>query len=162
MPNSIPSKYFQDYIPGNVCFGCGRDSHDGLQISSFWKGDDAICIYNSHDRYQGWKNIMNGGIIATLIDCHTMCTAAAHAYNMEERELGSLPIYKYATGTITVKYLKPTPNDKPVTLKARVTEQKGKKSTLECEVYVDGVKTAEAKVIGIRVYSSNEEKGIFS
>lgn len=155
-------KYFQDYIPGNICFGCGRDNHEGLKISSYWDGDEAICEFNSDPRYQGWKNIMNGGIIATLIDCHTMCTAAAHAYKLEDRDLGSMPQYKYATGTLTVKYLKPTPNNKPLTLKARVTEQKGKKSTIECEVYVDGVKTAEANVIGIRVYSSAEEKGIFT
>ena len=154
-------KYFQDYIPGNVCFGCGRDNHEGLSISSAWEADEAVCTFHSEEKYQGWENIMNGGVIATLIDCHTMCTAAAHAYKLEERELGSLPIYKYATGSLTVKYLKPTPNDKPVILKAKVTEQKGRKSTIECDVYVDGIKTAEATVIGIRVYTSDGEKSIF-
>lgn len=155
-------KYFQDHIPGNICFGCGRDNHEGLNISSYWEDKEAVCIYHSDDRFQGWKNIMNGGIIATLVDCHTMCTAAAHAYRLEKRELGTLPTYKYATGTLTVKYLKPTPNDKPVELRATVIEQKGKKSIIECAVYSEGVKTAEANVVGIRVFSSDQEKGVFT
>lgn len=152
------SKYFQDHMPGNICYGCGRDNHFGLKIRSYWEGDEAICIWNSEEKYQGWKNILNGGVQATLIDCHSMCTAMAYAYRQEGRGLDSQPEYKYATGTMTIKYLKPTPNDKPIELRASVLEQKGKKTTVQCDVYVDGLKTAEANVIAIRVFDSSKEK----
>ena len=66
--------------------------------------------------YQGWPKIMNGGIIAN--DCHCMGTAMAYAYKTEGRSLDSKPYYKYATGTLKVKYIKPTPN-KEVKLIAR-------------------------------------------
>ena len=151
------SKYFQDHMHANVCFGCGKDNHEGLQIKSYWDGDTSICKWTSEEKYHGWKNILNGGVLATLIDCHTMCTAAAYAYKLEERSLGSLPDYKYATGTLTVKYLKPTPNDKPIELRAKVTEQRGKVTTVLCDVFVEGLKTAEATVIAIRVFDSSKQ-----
>ena len=43
-------EYFQDSMPGNVCFGCGNDNHDGLQIKSFWEGEEAVCIWQSEEK----------------------------------------------------------------------------------------------------------------
>ncbi|MEM9850034.1 MAG: hotdog domain-containing protein [Bacteroidota bacterium] len=158
----MESKYFQDHLVGNVCFGCGRENEAGLQISSFWEGEEAVCYWESEEKYQGWKGIMNGGILATLIDCHTMNTAMAAAYAAEDRALDSQPVYRYATGTITVKYLRPTPNDQPVELRATVTEIKGRKVRLNCIVKSKDIVTAEAQVIAIRVFDSSEEKhGVF-
>ncbi len=148
--------YFQDFIPGNVCFGCGNDNHQGLQIKSYWDGDISVCIWNSETKYHGWENLLNGGILATLIDCHCMCTATAAAYQAENRYLNTEPTYRFATGTITVRYLKPTSNDKPVELRAKVTEIKGKKVTLNCDVLSENIKTAEAEVIAIRVFDSSQ------
>ena len=149
--------FFQDHMPGNVCFGCGRDSHDGLKISSYWEGEEAVCIWKSQEKYQGWKDILNGGILATLIDCHTMCTAMAAVYQSENRTLESKPIYRYATGTIKVKYLKPTSNLHPVELRAKVTEMKGRKVVLKCVTISQGVITAEADIVAIRVFDSSKE-----
>jgi acyl-coenzyme A thioesterase PaaI-like protein len=149
--------YFQDHMPGNICFGCGRDNHDGLKISSFWQGEEAHCIWTSQAKYQGWKGVLNGGILATIIDCHTMCTAMAYAYKSENRVLDSKPIYRYATGTLTVKYLKPTLNDQPITLKAKVVETKGRKTVLTCDVISNGELTAQAEAIAIRVFDSSKD-----
>ena len=57
------------------------------------------------------------------------------------------------TGRLTVSYLKPTPIDKPVELRATITEWTVKKTTLKCTMYSDGVATAEGEVIAIRVPS---------
>ena len=150
-------EYFQDHMPSNVCFGCGRDNHFGLKISSYWDGDEAVCIWNSEEKYQGWKGIMNGGIMATIIDCHCMGAAMAAAYKSENRGLDTEPEYRYATGTLTVKYLKPTSNTKPVELRARVTEIKGRKVVLKCDVISDGELTAQADVIAIRVFDGSKD-----
>ena len=144
-------EYFQDHMPGNVCFGCGAENPDGLQIKSFWDGDESVCIFHSQPKYHGWEKVMNGGILATLVDCHCMGTAMAAAYQEEGRSLDSKPYYRYATAEITVRYLKPTPNDRPVELRARVKEIKGRRTSLTCDVFVDGVKTAEAEAVGVRV-----------
>lgn len=150
-------KYFQDSMAGNVCFGCGNENPEGLHIKSYWEGEKSICNWMPEEKYHGWANLLNGGIMATLIDCHCMCTAMAAAYKSEGRGLDSFPEYRYATGTITVKYLRPTSCLKEVKLEAIVQEIKGKKVVLQCEVWSGSEKTAEAEVIAIRVYNSAEQ-----
>ena len=151
-------QYFQNYMHSNICFGCGQNNPDGLQIKSYWEGEEAVCVWQSEPKYQGWKNLMNGGILATVIDCHCMGTAMAAYYKAENRALDTLPEYRFATGTISVKYLKPTPNNIPVELRAKVQEIKGKKVVMHCDVYSkEGVKTAEAHVIAIKVFDSSKQ-----
>lgn len=142
-------------MPENVCFGCGIHNEHGLQIKSYWQGEDAILDWESEEKYHGWANLMNGGVMATLIDCHCMGAAMAHAYKVENRDLDTMPEYRYATGTLSIKYLKPTPNTK-VKLVAKIVEVKGRKTTLQCDLFAeDGTKTAEADVVAIRVFDSS-------
>jgi acyl-coenzyme A thioesterase PaaI-like protein len=152
-------QYFQDYMPGNVCFGCGAENPEGLQIKSYWDGEEAVCIWHSKEKYHGWEKVINGGVLATLIDCHCMDTAMAAAYREEGRALDTEPVYRYATAEITVRYLKPTPNDLPIELRAQVVEMKGRRTQLACQVYVDGVQTAEAEAVGVRVLEGAPDKG---
>lgn len=151
--------YFQDHMPGNVCFGCGKENQKGLHIQGYWEGDDSVAVWTSEARYQGWVGIMNGGILATLIDCHCMGTAMAAAYREEGRALGSDPYYRYATASIQVDYLKPTPNDRPLTLHAQVVEIKGRKTSLKCQTYSDDKMTARAEVIAVRVFEGDGDEG---
>lgn len=154
--------FFQNHMPGNICFGCGKDNHEGLQIKSYWEGEEAICIWNSKEKYQGWKGVLHGGILASLVDCHCMCTAMAAQYRSEGRDLESTPIYRYATGTLTIKYLKPTYNDVPIVLKAIPIIHSEKKIEVNCRVFSNDELTAEANVIAIKVFdSSQEQEGIF-
>lgn len=156
--NTKPKKYFQDYMGPNVCYGCGKDNDKGLQIQSYWEGDEAICEWQGEEHHHGWPTIMNGGIMATLIDCHCMCTAMAHAHKEEGRSMDSQPIYRFVTGTMNIRYMKPTSNLSPVRLVAKVIESKGRKVSLICTFFSEGVKTAEAEVIAIRVLDSSEGK----
>lgn len=149
--------YFQEHMPENVCFGCGTQNPDGLQIKSYWEGEEAWCIWQPEEKYHGWANLLNGGILATLIDCHCMGTAMADAYRREERSLDSLPVYRYATGSLNVNYLKPTPVAQPVVLQAKVIETKGRKTVLTCKIWSGELLTVSAEVIAIRVYDSSEQ-----
>lgn len=150
--------YFQNHMPGNVCFGCGTDNPEGLQIKSYWDGDESVCNWHSKKHFHGWPSLLNGGVMATLVDCHCMCTAMAHAYKIEDRPLDSEPHYKYATGTLTIKYLKPTSNDHPVELRAVVMEVKGRKTTIHCDIFSQGELTGKAVVIAIRVFDSSTDQ----
>lgn len=150
--------YFQAHMPENVCFGCGINNPDGLHVKSYWEGDESVCRWHSEEKYHGWANLLNGGILATIIDCHCMGTAMADAYKREGRSLDSEPVYRYATGTLNVKYLKPTPNTE-IELRTKVTEVKGRKTVMQCKALVDGQVTAEADVIAIRVYDSSTHEG---
>lgn len=149
-------EYFQDAMPGDVCFGCGGDNPAGLHIHSYWEGDEGVCHWTPDPIHQGWVGVTCGGIIATLIDCHCMATAMATAIREENRPLSSEPHLRFATGSLNIKYLKPTPSDKKLELRAHVTEIKNKKYTLECGLYVDGELTVEATTVAFLVYRSDQ------
>lgn len=155
----MESPAFQDYMPGNICFGCGKENPKGLHVRSWWEGEESVAVWNSEARYQGWKGLMNGGILATLIDCHCMGTAMAAAYQAEGRELGSEPHYRYATAHIALDYLKPTPNDVPITLRAQVLEIQGRKVRMTCQAYAEDLMTAKAEVLGVRVFEGKHDEG---
>lgn len=149
-------EYFQTYLPGKVCFGCGSDNAHGLQIHSHWEGDTAVCEWAPRPYHEGWPGLTCGGVIATVVDCHSIATAMATAYRNEQRAMSSEPKYLFATGTLNVKYLKPTDNHAPLRVEARVTQIKmDKKYTVVCDVLCAGEKTAEAEVICLLVYRSD-------
>lgn len=151
--------FFQKYMPGDVCFGCGQSNDDGLKIHSYWQNDECICYWQPESRHQGWPGMVCGGIIATLIDCHCMASAMATAIKNENRALGTEPEYRFATGTLNVKYLKPTPSSVPLKLIAKVVNIKQQRIyTLSCDLYADSSKTAEAEVIAFLVYSSDQSE----
>lgn len=142
---------FQDKLTGfwQHCFGCGSTNHQGLRIRSHWDGEEGVCHWTPEAHHCAGPEFMNGGIIATLIDCHMGCTVSATAYKAEGREIGSAPGLFFVTATMTVDYLKPTPME-PVELRARVTLQ-GRKATSECALYVGGVKTARGTGVFVQV-----------
>ncbi len=147
---------FQDHWQHNNCWGCGCGNEHGHQIKSFWSGDEAICTWTAEKYHKaGPDNYLNGGVIATIIDCHSICTAIADRYREEDRELDSKPPIWCVTASMKIDYHKPTPIDRQVTLKAKVVKREGKKSLVSCTLYSDDIKCAEAEVLAVRV---NPEK----
>lgn len=155
---------FQDFMCGDACFGCGADNRQGLQIKSYWQGDDSVCTWQPQAHHQGWAGLTCGGIIATLVDCHCMATAMAHAVRSEGRELGSAPHYRFATGSLNLRFIKPTPITGPLQLHARVTDiSNERKYSLSCDVSVDAEVTVMAEVIAFLVWRSDVDgESLFS
>ncbi len=89
--------------------------------------------------------------IASLIDCHSTNTANPAAYKAEGRDFYSEPTKNYVTGSLSVKHTKPTSVNKPVTLRARITEIKGSKITVTCSLYSEGVETATGEVVAFQI-----------
>jgi acyl-coenzyme A thioesterase PaaI-like protein len=146
---------FQDQIPDNGCYGCGPANHDGLRIKSYWEGEESVCIHRPEPHHSaGPPQFLNGGIIATLIDCHSVCTAIANAYRLENRPIGSAPHIWCVTANLNVTYLRPTPLDAPVTLRARVAEAGPKKTLIQCRLYSDSEECAHGEVVAVRVPDS--------
>ena len=145
----------QDRISDNHCYGCGVENPLGMQIKSHWDGETSICRYTPRpEQCAGPTQYVYGGTIASLIDCHCNCTAMAHQYELEGREIGEDPQVWCVTGRLTVNYLAPTPIDKPVELQATIVESSGKKTVLTCKLYSEDTLTAEGEVISIRVPES--------
>ncbi len=143
---------FQDEMRDNYCWGCGSLNDSGLRIKSYWSADEAICNWQPKDYHMaGPQHILNGGIIATIMDCHCICTAIATAYRAEGRGMSSEPSIWYATGSLQVTYLRPTPINEPVILRARVKETTAKKTILTCSLFARGEECARGDVVAIRV-----------
>ena len=122
------------------------------QIKSYWHGDEAVCIYQPRPAFMaGPRHVLNGGVIATLIDCHSACTAIAALYKAEGRPIGSDPIIWCVTASMQVDYLRPTPIAAPVTLRARVESTEGKRTTVACSLSSGGIETARGRVVAVRV-----------
>ena len=145
----------QDQIPDNYCWGCGADNPQGLHLKSFWGGGEALARFRPDAAFAaGPRHILNGGVIATLLDCHGVCTAIARAYDDEERPIGSGPEIWCATSSMTVQYLRPTPLGEEVALTGRVLEVDGPTTTVACELASAGKERARATVRAVRVPES--------
>ena len=142
----------QESMFHNLCWGCGPLNERGLRIKSYWNGLESVCSWQPQDVFMaGPRHILNGGIIATVLDCHCICTAIAVAYEQEGREMGPEPHIWYATASMNVRYLKPTPIDQPVLLRATVTEIVRRKTVLSCSLFSGSTKTVEGEVVAVRV-----------
>lgn len=153
----MSERAFQDLGSVRYCHGCGADNEKGLQIKSYWDGDEAVCTWRAQPHHCGGsKNLVNGGIIASLIDCHSLNLAIALAYRREERPIGSLPRISYVTGNLNVSYLLPTPADKPLHLRAKVIKVEGRKVWVSCTLTAEGQVCATGEVLGVRVQRQRE------
>ena len=143
---------FQDQGAVRYCHGCGADNDKGLRIKSFWDGEEAIATWQAESYHcGGTRENLNGGIIASLIDCHSLNLAIAQAYRAEQRRIGSAPRIGYVTANLNISYLKPTPIREPIELRARVTKLEGRKVWVSCTLRAGGEVRATGEVLGVRV-----------
>jgi len=143
---------FQDQGSVLHCHGCGPDNASGLQIKSYWEDAGAVARWKPEPHHCGGsRDILNGGIIASLIDCHSLNLAIAHAYRAESRPIGSSPRIAYVTANINIDYLKPTPIHEPVELRATISRIEGRKTWVRCSLSAAGQICATGEVLGVRV-----------
>jgi acyl-coenzyme A thioesterase PaaI-like protein len=148
----LSQRSIQDRMGYNFCWGCGPANSQGLQIKSYWQGEEAVCTFRPEPQHTaGPDHILNGGIIATIIDCHCGCTAIAEAYQRLDREIGTFPKIWYATASLKVDYRRPTSIQQPVLLRARIKSVAGKKTLVSCELYAQDEITVKAEVLAVRV-----------
>jgi acyl-coenzyme A thioesterase PaaI-like protein len=142
----------QDQIPHNHCWGCGTLNPHGLHIKSFVEGDEVVCTFRPSPAHMaGPTTVLYGGIIAAIIDCHSVCTAIADVYRAAGQVIGSEPHRWCVTASLRIDYLAPTPIDRPVELRARVREATRRKRVVDCTVSSDGREVARAEVIAVEV-----------
>jgi acyl-coenzyme A thioesterase PaaI-like protein len=143
---------FQDQGAVRYCHGCGADNARGLQIKSYWDGAEAVARWQPQPHHCGGsREILNGGIIASLIDCHSLNLAIAHAYRAEGRPIGSPPKIGFVTANLNISYLKPTPIQGAVELRARISKIEGRKAWVSCSLSAAGEICVTGEVLGIRV-----------
>jgi acyl-coenzyme A thioesterase PaaI-like protein len=146
-------KAFQDYYPDNYshCYGCGKLNKDGYHLKSYWDGEQSVCHFDpQHYHTGGFPDYLYGGLIASLVDCHSAATAAAARCRADGHELGQQPLSRYVTASLKIDYLKPTPV-KRVTLRSNVVELKERKVIIETSVFADDIVRAKGEAIMVRI-----------
>ncbi len=144
----------QDVWPKATCFGCGPSNPHGHHIKSYWAADYSAVVSTFYPEVKynaGFPNVMYGGLVASLIDCHSNWTAIATAYRAEGRPHGKPPAITYVTARLDVRFLEPTPLEQAVYLHAVVEKTEGRKATVFCQLGVEGIVTAESRSLFVRI-----------
>lgn len=146
-------KAIQEYYPESTahCYGCGRLNEDGLQIKSYWNGEQAECEYTPRPYHTAIPGYVYGGLIASLIDCHATGTAAAAAYQAAGRSPDSDPPLRFVTAALQVNYLQPTPLGPALKLRAWPTEIKGRKVVVSVELSALDQVCARGEVVCVQM-----------
>ncbi len=120
------------------CFACGQLNEHGLHAGIITNDDNtSYCKITVPSRFQGWKGMVHGGIISTLLD-------EISIYACRKISLRGV------TAEIDVKFRKPVPIDTELELKAKVTGVRRKMVSVEAELTVEGTVHATAHT---RVYN---------
>ncbi len=142
----------QDYFRGEhaICYGCGGDNPHGLHIRTQWDGHYGIFCFTPKDYHTAFPCVVYGGLIASLFDCHCIGTAIAAAYDAEGRLPGKEPAIMYVTANLNVNYIRPTPMDQELTLKAHILETGVRKTVVSCTLSTGDLECANARVLAVR------------
>ena len=154
-------KAFQDYYPDELsyCYGCGRLNEQGLQLKSFWDGNETVAIFHPKPYHIAISGYVYGGLIASLIDCHGTGTASAASYRKEGREMGTDPTLRFVTASLQVDYLRPTPLGVPLEVRGKVEELKTRKVVVSATVLAEGEVCARGRVVAVQMPAHMITKG---
>ncbi len=143
----------QDTYPDESahCYGCGRLNERGLHLRTFWDGDETITRYTPEPWHIAIPGYVNGGLLASLMDCHGTGTAAAAAYRAEGREPGSEPLHRFVTASLRVEYRKPTPLGPELEVRGRAAAIHGRKVTVAARIIAEGEVTVTGEVVAVEM-----------
>ncbi len=143
----------QDSYPDESahCYGCGRLNDHGLHLRTLWDGDETVTRYTPQPWHIAIPGYVNGGLLASLMDCHGTGTAAAAAYRAEGREPGTQPPHRFVTASLKLNYVKPTPLGIQLEVRGQATAIEGRKVTVEARILAQGVVTVTGEVVAVEM-----------
>jgi acyl-coenzyme A thioesterase PaaI-like protein len=109
---------------GYSCFGCSPTNPFGLQMEFFKDGDEIVCKWNPAEHFQGFHDILHGGIQSTMMD-----------------EIASWVVFVILdTGGLTYKlstrFRKPVHISKGIiTIRAKLVKQEKRVAEIEASLY---------------------------
>ncbi|MFH0974397.1 MAG: PaaI family thioesterase [Spirochaetota bacterium] len=147
-------KAVQDYYRDEYshCFGCGKLNVDGMQIKSHWNGEESICHVMPKPYFTGgFPGNLYGGLIASLIDCHSAATASAAKLSKQGFTLENHQLSRFVTASLKVDYLKPTPMGKVLELRGTIKEIRERKIIVNVTLSAEGEIRAKGEVLLVQL-----------
>jgi acyl-coenzyme A thioesterase PaaI-like protein len=132
----------EKYAPGNSCWGCGPANPEGLRIRSFPKNGDVVAEWKPQPKYEAFPGVLNGGIIGTLLDCHCNWTAAYHLMKSAGADHPPCTV----TAEYSIKLLRPTPTNRPISLSAHVVDDSASPARTGDRATIEGTLSAGGRV----------------
>lgn len=127
------------------CFACGDENPDGLQMHFTTAGDSSTGTTVIDERFQGYDNIAQGGIVATILD-----TAMVHL--LRDR-LGGNPV----TARLDIRYLNETPLRTLLTVTARLTGSRAHTHWVNAHIVCGATRCASAQGV-FRIVEETESQ----
>ena len=121
----------KQFAPNSICFGCGPANDLGLKINSHaLSSTKATCEYTPLEHHQAFPGMVNGGILGTLLDCHSNWTAAWHLMN--KNSLDAPPCTVTAHFNVSLK--RPTPTGASLVINAEIKSSETDRALVVAEV----------------------------
>ncbi len=132
---------------GYHCFGCSPDNILGLKLEFFDDGEKLIATWHPTQQFEGYMNILHGGIQATLLD-----EISGWVVNTKAQTSG-------VTSSMDIKYLKPVHIDKgEITIMGWIKEINRKIATIETELYDAEMKKCACAVVKYYLFTEDQAK----
>ena len=130
------SEALQDrYSPEGTCFGCGPKNERGLRIKSHARADGSVVTtWHAEKFHEAFEAVLSGGVIGTLMDCHSNWTAAHHLM----KRAGSDKAPPVVTAEYTITMRRPTPTAGDIEIVARPVEVGEDRAIVEAELTAGG------------------------
>jgi acyl-coenzyme A thioesterase PaaI-like protein len=144
-------KAFQTFYSDEFshCYGCGTKNKLGNQLKTYWDGDNTISKFTPKPEHTALPGFVYGGLIASLIDCHSTGSGSAALYRHQKSKARIYP--RCVTASLKIEYLKPTPIDCTLELKGTIKEIKGRKAIIITDVIAKGEICAKGEVVVVQV-----------
>ncbi|GGH78622.1 acyl-coenzyme A thioesterase PaaI-like protein [Pullulanibacillus pueri] len=142
----------QAYYPKDMawCYGCGRLNEAGHHFQTNWEGEETVTTYTPCSEHMAIPGFVYGGLIASLLDCHSTGSASLALYRDQGHELGSdAPLPRCVTASLKVDYLKPTPLGVKLIARGKIRDMNNKKVVVESELYAEGILCARGEVVAV-------------
>lgn len=123
------------HLPGYNCFGCSPNNPIGLQMQFYEKEDVVYCDWTPSEHYQGWYQVLHGGIQATLMDEIASWVVFV--------KIGSSGVTK----TLKINYNRPVYIKWPIQLKAWLVTYQEPLAEIKVELYSKQELCSEAQII---------------
>ena len=130
-------------LAGTTCFGCGPENDKGLRLRSFPRDGEVVAAFLPWPEHDNGLGFLNGGIISTVLDCHSAAAVLHEADLRGWKPYEGLPL-SYVTAGLDVRYLRPSPLREECELVARVVEADEARMLAVAELVHDGKVRATA------------------
>ena len=143
---AFQENYSEDF---SHCYGCGTKNEFGHQLKTFWDGETTVSKFTPKPEHTALPGFVYGGLIASLIDCHSTGSGSAALY--KEYYSGESTYPRCVTASLKVEYIKPTPIDCELEFVGEICEISERKVRILTNLIANGKICAKGNVLVVKV-----------